>query len=562
MINILLIEDDEDDVLLFKEILSEGTLREYQLDVRANYDHALNAIQTNSYDILLVDYNLGKKTGLDLMREARVGSRMIPFILLTGVAVQKRDEEALNLGAYDFLVKGSMTPELVTRSILYAMKHASTLRDLKTSESQKHALLEQQFTVQKLQAIGTLVGGVAHDFNNILGGIQATAQRLNTKTTDDPELSRYSSNIISLTNRGKDVVSQLLTYARQNETKTTVHDVNSITKDAANMVRSMTPAMITITDDIPIDPNFVHCEAGQIHQIVTNLIINASQALGQKVGTITVKVKPVTIEGGYARDIGWLSQRSMFQKIESKLIEGRLASEMKIGLLDAGEYVRITVADDGMGMDADTMSRIMDPFFTTKALTGGTGLGLATVRGIISMLRGGILVTSLPNEFTIFDLFLPTVRETPQQSSAPEPETDVVGKGKRIMLVDDELSLGEMYKEFLEEQGFIVDYFTSPLEALSQFKQAPNGWDALISDDSMPSMRGLVLIEEIRQLNADIPAIIWSGRPLWDTAETLSRLKVNAALIKPVAFGEMTKALAKIFSPVDTPSGSQQSGKT
>lgn len=551
MIKILLIEDDEDDVILLKATLAESDLEDYYLEWKSDYDEARKTINEEHFDVFLIDYNLGKKTGLDLMREVRAGDRMIPFILLTGVSIQKREQEALELGAYDFLVKGNITSDLIARSIRYAMKHSSTLTDLKKSEKEKFGLLEQQFTVQKSQALGTLVGGVAHDFNNILGGMIAATELLNIKLENNEELKNYSDSILTLGIRGKSVVQKLLTYIREQDTKTSVNDVNPIINEVVDMVKSMTSAIINIEYYPSKEPVFVHCDSTQIHQVIANIVINATQAIEES-GNVDVVIDPVFIEGGFARESQWLNQHAMFHKVDAKVVDGAIQPQLKIGLLEQGEYVRISIKDSGKGMDIDTIARITDPFYTTKQKAGGTGLGLATSRGIITALKGGMTVTSETDNFSKFEIYFPRVTDAIQFDNIDKviEENKKVRErvlGKRILLLDDEEVLGNMFAEFLSINDYDVIPVTSPDIAISMIETEPDGWDLIITDENMPQMRGINFIKGVRQINQDIPCIVWTGKPIDNFSEIQESLNIKEMLVKPVDFNVLLKTLTDIF---------------
>ncbi len=391
-----------------------------------------------------------------------------------------------------------------------------------TQDITKTRKLEKELRqAQKMEAIGTLAGGIAHDFNNILSAITGYTELAQLKAQDRPDILSYLSQIELASTRAKELVQQILTFSRYSDTKKEPQDMGMIVREAVKLLRSTLPANIDIESHLlPTDP--VMADSSDLHQIVMNLCTNAYHAMKEKGGLLTLRLDQRLVEEENGQDLG----------------------------LQPGSYVVLEVQDTGCGMTKEVMTKIFEPYFTTKGKKEGTGLGLAVVHGLVRGLNGAIEVESSPGKGALFRVFIPVAESGEPKAlegKEEEPEISIDGNGRTVMFVDDEEMICSIFKTMLESAGFSVQVFMDGQSALSAMMKDPHGWDILITDMTMPGLSGADLAKEARKLNPDIPIILCSGYSDILTDELLHSLKINAFLSKPVSRNTLFKALSRLF---------------
>lgn len=355
---------------------------------------------------------------------------------------------------------------------------------------------------QKMESIGTLAGGIAHDFNNILAGILGNTELLKIKIPEDEFFDKKLNNILSAVTRAKDLVSQILEFSRQMDSKRQDVDTRIILKEISKMLRSMLPATIRIQCHVPSDPLYINADVNQIHQIIMNLCTNAHHAMKKNGGTLTL-----SLSGHKEEDNKWI--------------------EMK-------------VADTGHGIPESIIDRVFDPYFTTKELGVGTGLGLSVVHGIVESHSGKISLES-SDKGTEFTMTFPMVDKT---RKVVEEKINIVESGnEKILFVDDEISIVEVCKDMLEHLGYNVLTTTSSIEALEIFEKEHNSIDLVITDMTMPEMTGDLLASRIKDIKPDIPVIMCTGYSEDITEENSKESAVNELLVKPIKIADLSKAI-------------------
>lgn len=370
---------------------------------------------------------------------------------------------------------------------------------------------------QKMEAIGTLASGIAHDFNNILFYILGYAQ-LGAEQAKSEKTRVFFENINRGSDRARELIQRLLNISRPSETAFRSVAIGQNVKEALKFIRASLPATIGIR--LTADPD-IGCVCGdptQVHQVILNLMTNAYQAMEEGKGTIEVTLSGVSLPP-FAPETGCLAP---------------------------GRYVALTVKDDGCGMDGKTLGRIFDPFYTTKAVGEGTGLGLSTVHSIVRGHQGHIQAKSRPGEGSVFSVWLPEVVE-----SVPAPRAskkNAAGGKERILVVDDEAILAELYQEILEDAGYRTGVFTSSASALSRYSEDPGYFDLVLSDLTMPEMTGVELALAIGKTGAQTPVIIATG--LHDAISPAERKasSIQTILHKPV---DRQKLLGTIREALD-----------
>ena len=376
-------------------------------------------------------------------------------------------------------------------------------------------LEEQLQQVQKMESIGTLTGGIAHDFNNILGVNSLCIYLLKRRLGEDQESADILDDMEKSTRRAADLVDQILTFSRKGVQERQEICIGPIVKETLKMLRATITTSIEIKHNISQTSN-VMADPTQLHQIILNFCTNAFHAMQEAGGTMEVDLQDVNVTPDFASD-----------HID----------------LRPGPYVKLLVSDTGSGMDALTISRIFEPYFTTKER--GTGLGLSVTHGIVKSYGGAILVSSELSRGTTFQIFFP-VAETHSKQECEVEETLIQGT-ERILFVDDEKSIVSMGKMILEDMGYKVTGVTDSLEALEIFRENGNKFDVVFTDMNMPKMTGLKLAQEISKVQPDIPIILSTGFSEGITEEGIKRYGINELIMKPFSPEKFTQTIQKVL---------------
>jgi PAS domain S-box-containing protein len=393
----------------------------------------------------------------------------------------------------------------------------SDITGLKQAEKEKRKLEDQLMRAQKMEAIGTLAGGIAHDFNNILAAIIGYSELSQMSVSTDNPAMGYIDKILKAGNRAKDLTQQILTFSRQTKQELKPVSVSVIVKEALRLLRASLPSSISIQQDIK-SSSLVMGDATQIHQILMNLCTNAGHAMRKKGGILRVDLKKEILDADFV----------------SRYTD-----------LEPGNYLNLTVADDGHGMPPDVLDRIFDPFFTTKERGEGTGMGLAVVHGIVKSYGGTIYADSEPGNGTVFDVFLPVVES---KDEPDKQEDEILPRGtERVLFVDDEPALVEIGEQMLERLGYQVVTRTSSLEALDLFRARPERFDLVITDMTMPQMSGDNLTAELISERNDIPIILCTGFSNQITEEKAMKMGIKGFLMKPLLLQDLAKKVRKVL---------------
>ena len=395
------------------------------------------------------------------------------------------------------------------------------IRDItaqKSAEAERRELEARLSQAQKMEAIGTLAGGIAHDFNNILQPILGYSELIREELSPDSALHHYAEGIYNSSLRAKDLVTQILTFSRQAEHKSYPLRIHTILKEVFKLSRSAIPTNIILVQDIDEKCPPVLINPTQIHQVAMNLIVNGYHAVEQTGGTVSVRLKEVTLTEAMLGDLS----------------------------LEPGGYVVLSVTDTGTGIDPAILEKIFEPYFTTKKHGKGTGLGLAVVYGIVKDHRGDIRVTSAPGEGTSVEIFLPA-SDANQGVTPATTENNFPTGSERVMLVDDEDVIVELEKLMLERLGYKVTTFSSSKVALDAFKAHTDAYDLVITDMSMPGMTGDQLIQEMRAVQPEVPVIICTGFSDKVGPQEAASIGVQAFLLKPIAISELAQKVRKVL---------------
>lgn len=372
---------------------------------------------------------------------------------------------------------------------------------------------------QEIQAIGNLAGGIAHDFNNILCPIVGMSEMLMEDFSPGSLEYENAAQILKAGKRGSELVQQILAFSRQSENKKIPIRIQAVIIEVLKLCRASIPSSIEIQHDIQLDSGLVMADSTQIHQVAMNLITNAFHAVEHNEGKVCVELKETTLtEGGEI-----------------------------VGNLNPGKYLLLSVSDTGSGIPPEITEKIFDPYFTTKETGKGTGLGLATVLGIVKDHNGDIRVTSTQGEGTLFNVYLPIMKSSQEAVSTSEKKIANKGGTESILLVDDEAPIVLLQKKILERLGYRVTERVSSLEAFKAFEATPDKFDLVISDMTMPGMTGDKLAQQLLAIKPNLPIIICTGYSDRINEESAGKLGVKGLIMKPVLKNDFVQMVRDVL---------------
>ncbi len=381
--------------------------------------------------------------------------------------------------------------DMTITPILDSNKEISAFVSIRRDITDRAKIEQQMILSQKMEAMGALAGGIAHDFNNILSGIFGFAN-LAQSNLDDPEKAKaHIEQVTKGARRATELVQQILTFSRKTEFQKSSIKLYLIIKEAIKFLRSSIPSNIEIEENI-ICREAALADPTQIHQIVMNLCTNAHHAMKETGGKLSITLEEIEV--------------SKFQSIPD------------LGIAP-GNYLRLEVSDTGSGMASETLSKIFEPYYTTKKIGEGTGLGLAVVLGIVEEHDGHIRAYSEIGKGSNFHIYFPILKNHTKTPEIEKKEETVEGGTEKIMVVDDEDSIKTSTQELLEDYGYKVNAFSNGTAAFKDFEKNPNKYDLIITDVTMPKMTGDELISSVLEIRNDIPVILCSGYSK-DFAET------------------------------------------
>lgn len=388
----------------------------------------------------------------------------------------------------------------------------------KQVEEERKNLEAQLLHAQKMEAIGTLAGGIAHDFNNILGAVLGYAELARDASPDGTEVAKDLDRVLEAGNRAAALVKQILAFSRQTATERIPLAPIHMVKEAIRLLRPTLPATIMIRHRLESGTKSILADPSQLHQVVMNLCTNAYHAMEQTGGVL---------------DIG-LEEREL-----------TAADLQSIPNVQPGPFVVLSVGDTGPGIPPEIRSKIFNPFFTTKEVGKGTGMGLAIVHGIATASGGFVTCESEPGKGSVFRVFFPALAEkvfSEVQPSAAAP----TGK-ERILLVDDDDILIEMGQTMLARLGYEVTAFTSSVAALAAFEQQPERFDAVITDQTMPEMTGVDLARTMLRIRPDLPIILCTGFSNLINEEQVKEYGIKGFAMKPLTKKEIAVLLRSVL---------------
>jgi signal transduction histidine kinase len=475
VVRVLLVDDDPQAAALIEMALADAPF-ERHVEVVTTAAAGLARIVADEHDIYLIDQQLPDGTGIELIRRAKAHPSSKPFILMTGYGSGDIDDAASRAGAVDYVEKHMVAAQL-ERSIRYALRNWLAGRMLHDRE-------EQLRQAQKMEAIGRLAGGVAHDFNNLLTAIIGYTDLITERLDEDDPTANDVGEIRKAADRAAALTRQLLAFSRKQFLNPSVIDLNETASGLLQMLPRVIGEHIHTTAHLAADLAAVKADASQMEQVFINLVLNARDAMPLG-GTLVIQTANVELD------------------------EERLAAEALA--LPAGRYVMLSIGDSGTGMDAATRARAFEPFFTTKPKGKGTGLGLATVYGIIEQSGGGISLDTGPGRGTTVRIYMPVTTAAQEPRKPDAPPTSASGGTETLLLVEDNDAVRELAVKALRRRGYTVHAARSGEEAIEWTLTADAKPDLLITDVVMPGVSGPNLAARLMQHNPQMRVLYVSG---------------------------------------------------
>ncbi len=410
----------------------------------------------------------------------------------------------------ELLLDENGVPEKVTGVI-------QDITEQKRSENEKIKIAKQLKQSQKMEAIGNLAGGIAHDFNNILSAIIGFCQLAQMDLEEDSAIQDDLKEIYMAGNRAKDLVKQILTFSRQSDEEILAVQINPIMREVVSLLNASIPSTIRIDTKIE-SKSFIRGNPTQLHQVILNLCTNAAYAMEKNGGILTLSLKDIFIEN---------------------------PSELNLNELETGKYIEVVVSDTGEGIPPEIIESIFEPYFTTKPLDEGTGMGLALVHGIVKSYKGSIIAISKMDKGSTFKIYFPIVEMQSPHSTGKIKEFRT--GTERILLIDDEISILGLEKRILERMGYSVVAQINSLDALKLFRTTPAEFDLVITDMTMPHMSGDTLAVELLKIRADLPIILCTGYNKNISPESADQIGIKAFIDKPITQADLAKIVRNVL---------------
>ncbi|MCI5114449.1 MAG: response regulator [Candidatus Electrothrix sp. AW1] len=511
-----------------KQLLRERTLFDDALDMIHIIDEQQRITSVNPMELTTLGYCKEELIGMPLINilhptYKKTTTAALEQIFLTGKGIKDHETALLSKDGQQVDVEASAVPQFEQGQIVSVRVIMRNITDQKQKEHKKKDLENQLRHSQKMEAVGTLAGGVAHDFNNILGPIFGYTELALDVLPENDNVTVWLKEVLRASHRARELVRQILTISRRTDQEVQPLRIQLLVKETLKLLRCSIPSNIEIRQSLAPDCQAVLADPTRIYQIVMNLCINGYYAMREKnSGVLEVSLQQVT------------------------LTQEDIQHAMPLQRLQCGEHLQLTVRDTGKGIPEELLEKIFDSYFTTKAQGEGTGLGLAVVQSIIFDFGGDITVESELGKGSAFHVYLPVIQGD---------EDDVVlGEGpplsrgtERILVVDDDLELLQIHQRVLESLGYQVTVYTDSCEAVAAFQQKTDAFDLVITDMTMPKMSGVEVTKKIIALRPDLPVIICTGFSELIDEDKAQEMGARALLMKPLTKKELACAVRKVL---------------
>jgi DNA-binding response OmpR family regulator len=530
--SILIVDDRPENLKLLVQILDDHG---YDTRPALNAQVALGAVEYTQPDLILLDIRMPEMDGFELCKRLKSvkKTRDVPIIFISALEDIDEKVKAFQAGGVDYISRPFQKAEVLARvqthiELSKMRQQMETIVQERTQELEyKTSQLEEAIKVrqetekrlrqsQKMEAVGRIAGGIAHEFNNVLGIIIGNTELAEDDLSKNHPVQNNLQEIKLASLRAKNVIKQLLNASHKAHLQRRPVEIGPVITQTLKLIRASLPSSIKIVEDIATKPKIVNADTNQLQQLLINLCTNAFQAMDKKGSTLTISLHHTILEDFKA---------------------------IRHADLKPGEYAVLRFSDDGRGIDPNIKDKIFDPYFTTQEFGQGTGMGLSVVQGIVQNHGGAIEVESEVGVGSTFKIYLPCSQD--QIHAAPVSERPIPTGNEKILFVDDEPSIGKAARSILTRLGYDVTVENNPLEALSKFRSTPEGYDLVITDMTMPMLTGEELAREILKNRSDLPIIICTGRSKRMNEKTALDIGIRHYVEKPLEKHEIARLIRK-----------------
>ncbi len=476
-------------------------------------------------DLALADLFVTDGAAIDLLHTP-INAQPYPVVIMTSHGNEQKAVEVLKAGAFDYVVKSAEAFAQMPRTLARIQREWTLMQEHKQSVVERESLRQQLTQAQKMEAIGQLAGGIAHDFNNILASILGYTGLALARHAPDKEskLFEYLSQVRIAGERARDLVASMLAVTRLSRGDARALSASTIVSEVTQLLRPIVPASIGLASHVAPDLPRIWIDPIRLHQVLMNLCLNARDAVDVH-GQIEVTID---------------------------LSDGAARLCTACGAPLTGSWVTVAVRDNGCGMPPEVVAKIFDPFYTTKSVGHGTGLGLSMVHGFVHEASGHIQVTSAPGQGTTMQLFFPPLADhVAEQTHENRTQTLPRGQGESILVVDDDVVLSQLVGETLTTYGYAPTVYSDSIAALQHFSADPMRFRALITDYTMPGLTGGELTSEVLALCPGLPIIICTGYTDKLSTQSAAQLGATRFLAKPLPMEQLLHALAEVLNASD-----------
>ena len=473
LLRVLIVEDSESDAELMLRALRQGGFEIVQERVQTA-DAMRAALARHPWDVVLSDYSLPHFDAPAALAVVRATAPDVPFIVVSGSVGEDTAVAVMQAGAADYIMKDRL--QRLAPAVTRAVEGAAVRRE-------RRQLEEQLQHSQRMEAVGRLAGGIAHDFNNVLTAVLGSIELLLLDAPPDRPHREELDIIRDAATRARDLIRQLLAFSARQVLQPMVVDLNRLVKDIAKLLRRLIGEDIALETTLAPALGAVRVDTGQIEQVLVNLAVNARDAMPQG-GRLAIETDNVEVDGTRAPPAA---------------------------TVPAGRYVLLQVSDSGVGIDALVQAHLFEPFFTTKPRGKGTGLGLATVYGIVRQSEGHVTVESTPGRGATFRIYLPRVEAPLDPTESPSPVAAPAAGTETILLAEDERLVRVLAQKVLERAGYRVLVATGGTEALAVAEHHDGPIHLLLTDVVMPEMNGRELARRLTAVRPGVRVLYMSG---------------------------------------------------